>query len=769
MLARALGGKQAAWVAGIVPGAWFVWFASMLGDVSGGAAIVEVMPWAPSLELHLAFRLDGLALLFALLITGIGAVICAYAGGYLGDDARFGRFLATLLSFMAAMLGIVISDDLILAFAFWELTSITSFLLIGFGHEREAARAAAMRALIITGAGGLALLAGFVLMGIEAGTFRISELPASAEGLSQSPLYGVMLALVCLGCFTKSAQWPFHFWLPGAMEAPAPVSAYLHSATMVKAGVFMLARLNPALGDTLEWSWTLSLVGGTTMVYAALMAARSTRLKQVLALTTVSALGTMTMLLGLGVPGDAAAMTFLLAHAMYKGSLFMVAGIMEKKTGEYDAEHISGLARAMPLTAATAMLAGTSLVGIPPLFGFVGKYLMKDALERSPWSATLVAAVVVMGACMTAAALVVAFRPFVGQSAAMKKQPHEAGASLLLGPMLLALGGLIAGVMPGLFADSLVLAATDAVTGSPGEAELSALHLFSPSALVGSTGIALALGVGLFFARRVIRQATGVFDRLGTWDGAGIFDRVLSGVLSFGALQTRVIQHGSLNGYVRTCILGLLAIGGGLLVGRTTLAGLMPRLDELLPFEAVLVALLMAGALSTTMASRRLSSVVALGVVGIAAAMVFVIFGAPDVSMTQFAIETLTVLILVLVFYHLPPFRVYTSHGRRVADWIISFAFGGLMTLLLLLAVNSRMAEPISSYFAGSAYTEGKGRNVVNVIIVDFRAMDTFGELFVLLLAGAGVVILLTSHRRATLREARHADIPEARQKDGEA
>lgn len=746
-LVRAVG-RHAGWVAAAVPAGWFAWFASRIGTIAAGDVIApEPVSWVASLGITLAWRLDGLGLLFALMVTGVGAAICVYAGGYLGGHARFGRFMAALLTFMAAMLGLVIADDLILAFVFWELTSITSFLLIGFGREREAARSAAMRALVVTGAGGLALLAGVIMLGLEAGTFRISDLLTMGDEITASPRYVPILALVCLGCFTKSAQFPFHFWLPGAMEAPAPVSAYLHSSTMVKAGVFMLARLSPVLGGTPEWEWTLKIVGGVTMVYGAVLAARSTQLKRILAWTTVSALGTMVMLLGLGVPGDAAAMTFLLAHALYKGTLFMVAGAIEHQTGEKDVERLGGLLRRMPITAAAAILGALSLAGVPPLFGFAGKYLLKGALEQSAWDAALLIAVTVTGIGMATAALLVALRPFAGVGGEIAARTREAGPALIAGPVILATLGLLAGVAPGLFADPIVLAATDAVTGRPGDAELSSLHLFSASALAGPTGIALAGGVLLFWFRDRFRRSTAILDRLGPFEGPAVFDRILAGTLALGRAQTRLMQHGSLPGYVRTCIVGLLVVGGALLIGRIGTATLLPPHEAIRPIEAILIALMVTGAVAATLFRHRLGSVAALGMVGICAALIFVLFGAPDVAMTQFAIETLTVLILVLVFYHLPQFRSYTSRLRRTADLLLSLAFGAFMTVLVLLAVDTRIGAPISTYFSEQSVPEGKGRNIVNVIIVDFRAADTFGELFVLALAGMGVATLLSARR----------------------
>ena len=744
-LVRALG-RHAGWFAAAVPAGWFLWFASQIGGIAAGGVVApEPVAWVPAVGISLAWRLDGLGLLFALLVTGVGAAVCVYASGYMGTHARFGRFLMTLLVFMAAMLGLVIADDLVLAFVFWELTSITSFLLIGFYREKEAARSAAMRALIVTGGGGLALLAGVLLLGLEAGTFRISELLTLGEEVTSGPLYGPILALILLGCFTKSAQFPFHFWLPGAMEAPAPVSAYLHSSTMVKAGVFLLARLSPTLGGTAAWAWTLTVVGGVTTLYAAVLAARSTQLKRILAYTTVSALGTMVLLLGLGVPGDAAAVAFLLAHALYKGTLFMVAGVIEHQSGEKEVERLGGLMGKMPVTFAAAALGALSLAGVPPLFGYTGKYLLKGGLERSPLELALVVAVTLTGAAMAAAALLVAFRPFTGPRGEPAERAREAGPALLLGPVVLGVLGLVAGVAPGLFAEPVVKAATAAVTGQAGDAKLSGLKLISVWTLLGPTGLALLLGVGLYAYRDKYRRWTGVLDRVKA--GPAVFDAALGGVLGLGRAQARLLRAGSLTGSIRACVIGLLVVGGALLVGRVGVAGLLPPQDAVRPVEAVLIGLMVASGVGAALFRTRLGSVAALGVVGACAALVYVLFGAPDVAMTQFAVETLTVLILVLVFYHLPEFRAYTSRLRDAADLVVSLAFGAFMTALVLLAVNSRMGEPVSSYFSEQAVTAAKGRNIVNVIIVDFRAADTFGELFVLALAGAGVATLLAARR----------------------
>jgi multicomponent Na+:H+ antiporter subunit A len=753
-------GRYAGWLLATVPAGWAAWYAGHIGRIGGGEVIrPEPLVWVELLGVSLSTRMDGLTLMFALLVTGVGALVTVYAGGYLAGHHHLGRFYAYLIAFMASMLGLVVSDNLIGIFIFWELTSVTSFLLIGFGHDRAAARTAALQAVIVTGLGGLALMAGLILMGMAAGTFEFGEMIDRGVVLGDHPLYIAILTLVCLGAFTKSAQVPFHFWLPGAMEAPAPVSAYLHSSTMVKAGVFLLAKFSPVLGGTTEWAWTLQIVGGVTMVYAAFLAARAVYFKRILAFTTVSSLGAMVMLLGVGGPGETAAMGFLLAHAMYKGTLFMVAGTVEHQTHVKDVEKLSGLMRIMPVTFAAAALGAASMAGLPPFFGFTAKYLMKGPLAESVLGSALVVGVLAMGVFMTVAALLVAYKPFAGRPNEAAAKASEAGAALLLGPVVLAIAGVIAGLLPGLFAGPLVESATAAVTGqSPEKAMYASFHLVNTGTLVSTSTLAIVLGVGLYAVRVLLRRSTAVLERIEpVVSGPVVFQALMSGTLRAGALQTRVLQNGSLNTYIRTTMLGFLGLAIGLGAGRITGGLLMPTEEKPTFLGMILVVMMMLSGVAATVFRYRLAAVAALGVAGVASALIFVYYGAPDVAMTQFAIETLTVLIFVLVFYHLPQFTNYTGKLRKAADWTISLLFGGVMGVLVMLAARTDLAETVSGYFSENAYPLAKGRNIVNVIIVDFRAADTFGELVVLGIAGVGVATLLCTRTRARVRRAKPA------------
>lgn len=759
LVSRAVG-RHAGWVLAAVPAGWAVWYAGHIGRIGAGAVErSEPIVWVELLGVSLSTRLDGLTLLFALLVTGVGALVTVYAGGYLAGHHHLGRFYGFLIAFMASMLGLVVSDNLIGIFIYWELTSVTSFLLIGFGHDRAAARTAALQAVIVTGLGGLALLAGLILMGIAAGTFEFSEMVDRGVVLGDHPLYIAILTLVCLGAFTKSAQVPFHFWLPGAMEAPAPVSAYLHSSTMVKAGVFLLAKFSPVLGGTTEWAWTLQIVGGVTMVYAAFLAARAVYFKRILAFTTVSSLGAMVMLLGVGGPGETAAMGFLLAHALYKGTLFMVAGTVEHQTHVKDVEKLSGLMRIMPVTFAAAALGAASMAGFPPFFGFTAKYLMKGPLAESALGSALVVGVLAMGMFMTVAALLVAYKPFAGRPNEAAAKASEAGAALLLGPVVLSVAGVVAGVVPGLFAGPLVGAATAAVTGAAPEKALSAsFRMVNLGTLVSTSTLAIVLGVGLYAVRLLLRRSTAVLERLEpVASGPVVFKALMDGTLRAGAIQTRVLQNGSLNTYIRTTVLGFLGLALGLGAGRITGSLLMPTEEKPTFLGMILVVMMMVSGVAATVFRYRLAAVAALGVAGVASALIFVYYGAPDVAMTQFAIETLTVLIFVLVFYHLPQFANYTGRFRKLTDWILSLLFGGVMAVLVLLAARTDLAPTVSGFFSDNAYPLAKGRNIVNVIIVDFRAADTFGELVVLGIAGVGVATLLCTRSRARVRRMKPA------------
>jgi multicomponent Na+:H+ antiporter subunit A len=739
-----LTGRAAGWALAILPLSLTVYFASFLGAIASGDAFHVRQDWVPALGVNLSFTLDGLSLLFALLISGVGALILVYAGGYLAGHRQLGRLYAFLLMFMASMLGLVLADNVLALFVFWELTSISSYLLIGFDHERIEARTAALQALLVTGGGGLALMAGLLLLGQAGGSLELSTLLAQGDHLRSHPLYAPALLLILAGAFTKSAQFPFHFWLPAAMEAPTPVSAYLHSATMVKAGVYLLARLSPALGGTDLWIGIVSAVGAVTMLVGGGLALGQSDLKRILAYSTVSALGMLTLFLGLGGPlAVQAAMAFLAGHALYKGALFLVAGALDHETGTRDVDRLGGLGRLMPVTALVAGAAALSMAGLPPLFGFIAKELSYEATMHSPAAMWITAVAVATNVLLVGAAGLVGLGPFLGKALPTPRQAHEAPLSLLLGPLVLAGLGIAFGLWPRWGAEGLVSAASTSILGQPASTHLALWHGLTPAlALSAAT---LAGGVGVYAGRGRLRKAA---SWLGTarWGPAGWFDLALNGLNGLALGQTRLLQSGYLRYYLMITVAATTGLVGYALVGRGALTAAFDWSD-LRFYEGGLAVLILLAVLAAVLLKPRLAAVAALGVVGYSVALIFVLFGAPDLAMTQFLVETLTVILFVLVFYHLPESRIVSDGAARWRDAALAMGAGALMTTLVLVGTPENF-PPISSYFAEHSVTQGHGRNIVNVILVDFRGLDTLGEITVLAVAAVGVYALLKLRRR---------------------
>ncbi|WMC10584.1 putative monovalent cation/H+ antiporter subunit A [Oceanimonas pelagia] len=736
-LGRHIGGGLA-----LLPATLFGYFASFWPRVTGGETVQFHYDWIPSLNVSLSFMLDGLGLMFALLITGIGTFILVYGGRYLEGNKDRHKLLMYLLAFMSAMLGVVLCSNLIGLFVFWELTSITSYLLIGFNHEQEKARKAALQGLFVTMGGGLALMTGLIMLGWMAGSFELTEVLAQGTALQQHPLFLPMMGLILLGTFTKSAQFPFHFWLPNAMAAPTPVSAYLHSATMVKAGVFLMARLQPVMAGSEAWLLTLSAVGAVTMTVGAVMSVCSTDLKRILAFSTVMALGTLTMLIGIGTPvALKAAMVFLLAHALYKGALFMAAGTLDHATGSKDVRELGGLRAHMPHTALFLWLAALSLAGIPPLFGFIAKELMFEAALGAPALPTLLVALALITAvCIVAASALVAIRPFFGPLKPTPRTPHEAPAAMRLGFSLLAVLSLLLGLVPGL-AEPLLAAAVSAIAGAPAaELHLALWHglnlplLFSAAALVAG---------GLLYRHweRLYQPLGKAIYPLAYGPERG-YEHMMDGLVRLARWQTRVLQ----NGYMTNYILTILITAIGLLVYAFWAhdAFVYALSFEGVRFYEVIICLLMLVAVVYASATHlRLGSVAAVGVLGFAMALIYVFFSAPDLAITQVLVETLTVILLVLVLFRLPGFQDLSSPGVRWRDAAVAGVFGVLVTMMVLTVNQSSLGGGISDYLVANSYEVAHGRNIVNVILVDYRALDTLGEIFVLALAAIGVSAMI--------------------------
>jgi len=558
-----LTGRTSGWVLGLLPAGLFVYFLSFLPAVSSGESIVLAWPWLPGLDIQLSFLVDGLSLLFALLISGIGFFIVTYAGRYLEKDRDLGRFYVILLAFMGSMLGLVLADNLIAMFVFWELTSITSYLLIGYNHENADARKYALQGLFVTVGGGLAMLAGIIMLAMAGGSYEISEILSNGDVVREHALYLPLLFLILLGAFTKSAQVPFHFWLPRAMAAPTPVSAYLHSATMVKAGIYLLARLNPSLGGTDVWFTTLVLVGSVTMFTGVFLAYRSTGVKKVLAYSTVMALGTLTMLIGIGTETALmAAMAFLLAHSLYKGALFMVAGILDHEAGAKDFLQTGGLRSALPVTAAFTILAALSLGGVIPLFGFVAKELMLESVLGAPGLVGILTLLAVLTAILgVAVAAIVGIRPWFGPKTDTPKTPqHDAPVAMLAGPAVLASLGLIFGLGPGLADEGLINAAAASVQGAPVDGYLSLWHgLNWPLAI---SAFSLVAGGVLYWRWEQARRALAWVDRVAEYGPEKGYFKMMDGLVWLSEWQTRVLQNGYLRYYVIVIVVATAGLVG---------------------------------------------------------------------------------------------------------------------------------------------------------------------------------------------------------------
>ena len=733
-----------------LPVVLFVWFCTMVPAVSGGEVLVWEMAWLPQQGIDLDFVVDGLSLLFALLITGIGAFIFLFAGEYMQGYRQRGRFTLFLVSFMLAMLGLVLADNLVALFVFWELTTITSFLLIGYSHENAAARRSALQGLLVTGAGGLAMLAGFVVLGQAVGTFSLREMLADGSTFADHPQYTAVVVLVLLGAFTKSAQFPFHFWLPNAMAAPTPVSAYLHSATMVKAGVFLLARLTPLLGGTQLWMETLTAVGAVTAVYSAFVSLGKSDLKQVLAYTTVMALGTCVLFLGSSpVAGQGelsrgvlAALAFLVAHALYKAALFMVAGTIEKATGTRDLTRLGGLRKAMPVTFAAAVAASVSMAGVPLSVGFIGKELLYTVGFAADTSAWLPWATLLAAAPIATIAMVLAIKPFFGPRPDYRKPAREGHWALWCGPVALGAVGIYWGLAPELPFTSLLVPAETAVAGQALETGHAPWHSTGEAfALTLATLAAAVLG---FWQRAAVAEALAGLKRRVPLSGDRAYDAAMSGIAAVAVWQTRRLQSGVQRHY----LLIVFATLGLSLAVTFWLKEVVPgplRLAEATFLDWSLAGLVAAASIVIIRSRSRLLGITALGVVGVATALIFLTFGAPDVAMTQLIVETLVTVIVAIVLLKLPDFRndVRPSGARHLRNAIVAVTVGLGVTLLMLAVTASPPQPDLQEYFERTAVPGGQGRNIVNVILVDFRALDTMGEITVLAIAGAAVFALL--------------------------
>jgi multicomponent Na+:H+ antiporter subunit A len=765
-------GRRAFGLLALAPASAAVWALTQTGAVLDGRHPTQTVPWVPGLGIELAFRLDTLAWLMTLVVGGVGALVLVYCAGYFSATAGgLGRFGGVFVAFAGAMLGLVTTDDVLLLYVFWELTTVFSYLLIGHYADRKASRRAAMQAIVVTTAGGLAMLVGLIMLAHAAGTSRVSELVAQPPA---GTVATVAVVLVLAGAVSKSALVPLHFWLPAAMAAPTPVSAYLHAAAMVKAGVYLVARFAPGFAEMGVWRAVVTTLGVWTLVHGGYRALRQYDLKLVLAFGTVSQLGLLVLLVGLGSEAAAlAGLAMLGAHAMFKAALFLVVGIVDASTGTRDLRRLTGVGRALPITAATGALATLSMIGMWPFAGFVAK---EAALEALLHDAGTAAGLTVLVAMVAGSALTVAYGLRFWWGAFWDKPSADAGpAADLAGPVgtpagdvptpggsgpvrvapvsivlvlpaaVLAVLGLVVALVPGV-GERLLQPHAETypdVFGGPGH--LLLWGGFTPA--LALTVLVLTTGVLLFARRAAVERAQ---SRLpAPWDADRLYRRSMRRLDDVAAEVTALTQRGSLPFYLGTILLVMIVLQVTALTGTTWPGSGDVRLWDR-PAQAVVGALAVAAAVLAANARRRLKAVLLAGISGYGVAGLFVLHGAPDLALTQVLVETITVVVFVLVLRRLPAY--FSVRPLAASRWLrigVGSAAGLVVAALGLIVPNARVHTPVSQDFPEEAYVFGGGKNIVNVTLVDIRAWDTMGEIAVLLVAATGVASLIFLRSRS--------------------
>ncbi|MFA8385949.1 MAG: monovalent cation/H+ antiporter subunit A [Pelagibaca sp.] len=734
--------------------------------VLNGEVIQAEVMWLPQLGLSVSFFLDGLGLLFACMILGVGLLITLYARFYLSGDDPVGQFYTYLLLFQGAMLGIVISDNILLLLVFWELTSLSSFLLIGYWKHLPEGRQGARMALTVTGAGGLAMIGGMLILGNIAGSYNLTDILQAGDEIRASEWYLPALILILLGAFTKSAQFPFHFWLPHAMAAPTPVSAYLHSATMVKAGVFLMARMWPVLSGTDAWFYIVATTGLVTMVLGAVIALFKDDLKALLAFSTVSHLGLLTMLLGFGTQAAAIAAVFhIINHLTFKAALFMTAGIIDHETHTRDIKRLGGLRHLMPITFVIGTVAALSMAGIPLFNGFLSKEMMLEEASHTSWAGSYYAVPVMatIGALLSVAySLRFIKHVFLGPVRDdYPAKPHDPPFGLWAAPALLVILVVLIGVMPFL-ADGIVAAAASAVTGAELVPHLKIWHGVTPALFMSI--IAVVGGAVLLMLHAPLDKA---WIKAPRPEAKAIFDRLIAACLAMTRSVTEVTHNGAISRYlaiftVSSVALGAIAFAGG---------GLSAPTRDMLPVPAIIAVgwlmLVVATISVVTMHHHRFRALVLIGIIGLAISAGFVYMSAPDLALTQISVETVTIMLLLLALHFLPKETPRESPmSLKIRDGIIAVTAGAGVGGLAF-AFMQRDISTISSYHIENSYEGGGGTNVVNVILVDFRGYDTYGEIIVLGIAGMLIYALMHALLEGpAARRLRNTDYADDRSKD---
>ncbi|MEK5298348.1 Na+/H+ antiporter subunit A [Bacillus sp. FSL R5-0659] len=763
------------WFVLILPILLFTYFIQMLHITSNGRTLFSQAEWIPSLGMNFTVYVDGLSLLFALLITGIGALVVLYSIFYLSKEKeQLGSFYTYLLMFMTAMLGVVLSDNMVVLYLFWELTSISSFLLIGYWYKRERSRYGATKSLLITVFGGLAMLGGFILIYLITDSFSIREAVNQLQLIMASPYFIPAMILILIGAFTKSAQFPFYIWLPDAMEAPTPVSSYLHSATMVKAGIYLVARFSPIFAISEVWFWTISIVGLVTLFWGSFHAVRQNDLKAILAYSTVSQLGMIMLMLGVGAAaihennpaffGAAilAAIFHLINHATFKGSLFMAAGIIDHETGTRDIRKLGGLMTIMPITFTITLIGTFSMAGLPPFNGFLSKELFFTSMIRisdisftdvSTWGAIIPALAWLASVFTFIYSMMLLFKTFRGRLNIdqLEKKPHEAPIGMLIPPIILAALVVTFFFFPNILAYSVIEPAIAAIipeaieTGSRFSVKIEAWHGFQPE-LYMTIGV-VVLGTIGYLTLSKWRPMYNIFKE--KWSFNALYDRSLIGLEKGSYRLTNSYMTGFLRDYLVYVFGFMIIVIGGVMFYQQAFSFQTDQAASIGTYEVILSLVMVAATIATVFASSRLTAIIALGVMGYTLSLFFVIFRAPDLALTQLIIETISVALFLLCFYHLPKLSLKQKTRRfKMTNFIISLGVGVVVTCLAFASTSQQSLDTISTYFIENSYKLAGGDNIVNVILVDFRGFDTLFEITVLAIAALGIYGLLKTQAK---------------------
>jgi multicomponent Na+:H+ antiporter subunit A len=758
------------WLVMTVPLTIFIMLARLIPMVASGHTYTHTYQWIPSLDINFTTYLDGLSMIFGLLISGIGSLVVLYSIFYLSSKESLQHFYCYLLLFMGAMLGVVFSDNLMVLYAFWELTSVSSFLLISFWHHRKASRAGAQKSMLITVTGGISMLAGFIMLHMMADSYSVHEIIHQIESLSEHKLFIPTMVLILLGAFTKSAQFPFHIWLPDAMEAPTPVSAYLHSATMVKAGIYLVARLSPIFGGQILWFWLITTVGLITLFWGSFNAIKQTDLKALLAFSTVSQLGLIMSLVGMGSVAYAlefeadmviysqatfAALFHLINHSTFKGALFMMVGIVDHEVGTRDIRRLGGLMTIMPLTFTVAVIGSFSMAGMPPFNGFLSKEMFFAAVlhlkELDLFSISSFGILFPIVAWIASVftfiySMIIIFKTFLGRPLVPKveRHVHEAPITLLIAPLILCL--LVIGLFffPNILGEYILKPAMASIYPN-----LTSVETLTPEihAWHGINGEIL-MTVAVIFIGTLLYRLLGKWKSIyylypSKWSLNGLYTNFVSGSEWLGNKVTNIYMSGSLRHYT-IYIYSFFIVSVGIFFFYSGAFSFSAEGNASIEwFEWSLIIVMLVAAISILFVKSRITAIILNGVLGFGVTFFFVLFRAPDLALTQLVVESVTTVLFLLSFYYLPEWKpTKSSKFTMLSNSVISIAVGVLVSAISLAVLNYDKFNTISKYFE-DAYELAGGKNIVNTILGDFRGFDTMLEVVVLFIAGLGVYTLI--------------------------